>query len=292
MNMIDDKFRQRGVELLQSPQFRAARQSLCDGYLGLFENNAALNKLLVEISRLAIVLFTVCLHARQRDDDPATWLTLGRLQDEVATLQLASPGRVEAIVARMIDMGLMTQRPAPGDARKRILVPSPVMLAHDLDMITAQARAGLILNDCEALRHGAERNPAFHRAYNLACLDGFVESVSMISAHGEMVRIFLSRDCGYMVLLCLEQSAQSSEDGLVSTVAFQAIADRFGVSRSHVHNIVDEAIAAGLMRAGARRSEFELLPQLFALNDRLIADSFAIQERRFTTAHASLAHAH
>jgi len=36
-------------------------------------------------------MFAICLAARQRDDESATWLTVCKLQDAVSTYQVAPP---------------------------------------------------------------------------------------------------------------------------------------------------------------------------------------------------------
>ncbi|MGG2383028.1 hypothetical protein, partial [Salmonella enterica] len=85
--------------------------------------------------RYTVVVCALCLAARQRKDDPETWLTLGRLQDLVVSFQIGSPGFVEAIVARLRDLDLIEQRPVPGDQRKRLLVPTEALLTTDMAIL-------------------------------------------------------------------------------------------------------------------------------------------------------------
>ncbi|MCW5682335.1 MAG: hypothetical protein KIS70_13545 [Xanthobacteraceae bacterium] len=107
----------------------------------------------------------------------------------------------------------------------------------------------------------------------------------MTMKHTEMLQYFLMRDSGYMVLLSLVVSAQRSPDGTVSTIPYQEISRRFGISRAHVHNVVNDAQDAGLLRVLAPgRSEVELLPRFYELFDKLTADSLNTVERRFNEA--------
>lgn len=289
MTVLPADFSRRSAAILAHPRYPEARRAFIDGYLDLFSHRPALNKLLVEGSRHAIIMFAICLAAEQRDDDPDTWLTLGRLQDIVVAHQVGSPGLVEALVSRMLDMGLLETRPAPGDRRKRLLAPTPALLEHDLDIMTAQATALVLLEPSAANRHAAARDPAFQRAYRVASVAAFGEAMAMMADHPEMVQHFLNRDSGYLVLLCLDASAASADSsrGRISTVPYQEIADRFGVSRAHVHNIVADAEAAGLLRVVTPgRAAVELLERLDAAHDRLIADCLTILERRFAEAEA------
>lgn len=287
MTVLPAEFAERSAAILAHPRYAEARRAFIDGYLGLFSDKPALNKLLVEGSRHAIIMFAICLAAEQRDDDPETWLTLGRLQDVVVAHQVGSPGLVEALVSRMLDKGLLAARPAPGDRRKRLLAPTPAMLEHDLEIMTAQAAALVLLEPSAANRHAAARDPAFQRAYRVASVAAFGEAMAMMANHIEMVQLFLNRDSGYLVLLCLDASAAAARDGRTSTVPYREIADRFGISRAHVHNIVADAEAAGLLRVAAPGGgAVELLPRLDAMHDRLIADCMTILERRFAEAEA------
>lgn len=279
------EFDRRSAEILASPDFKAARDTMCDGYLALFEYDATLNKILAEHSRYAIIMFAICIAAKQRDDDPSTWLTLGRLQDLVGSFQIASPGRVEALVARLIDTGWMTKRPAPGDSRKRILLPTAPLLNHDMGMIRAQARACLLVGKGEALERAAACDTEFQRANAIVNVAAFVEAMTMTVKHTEMLQYFLMRDSGYMVLLSMFVSAQRSPNGNISTIPYQDIARRFGISRAHVHNVVNDAHDAGLLRVLVLgRSEVELTPRLYELFDKLTADSLNTVERRFNEA--------
>lgn len=286
---LPPEFAARSAEILASPNFKAARNTMCDGYMALFEYDATLNKILAEHSRYAIIMFAICLAAQQRDDDPSSWLTLGRLQDVVGQFQIASPGRVEALVARLIDTGWLKKRPAPDDGRKRILVPTQPLLSHDMGMIRAQARACLLIGQGEALQRAANCDVEFERANAIVNVAAFVEAMTMTFAHQEMLQYFLMRDSGYMILLSLETSARRSPSGTISTIPYQNISRRFGVSRAHVHNVVNDAHEARLLRVlSPGRSEVELLPRLYELFDKLTADSLNTVERRFNEAYSLL----
>lgn len=106
--------------------------------------------------------------------------------------------------------------------------------------------------------------------------------------HMDMVQIFLKRDSGFMVLLALEESVASSPCGTIANVPYPDIAGRFGVSHAHIHNIINDAETAGLVRkAPSRRVDIELLPSFRELNNRLTADSMVSNERRCLEANAA-----
>lgn len=257
--------------ILASPRFAEARRAQIDGYLALYSMDPALNKLLVEGARHVIFTFVVCLAAGHRDDDPDSWLTLGRLQDVVAAHQVGSPGLVEALVTRMVDRGLLAATPAPGDRRKRILSPTEALLMHDRDLLAAQAAPCAVIANSPALTLAMARDPGFQRAVRLASVAAFADAMVLLGAHPQMMGLFVARDCGLLALYMMLASAMASPSGTLSSVPYQQIAERFGVSRTHVRDIVTEAEAAGLMRAGPDGGGVEMLPALWLLVDRWIA---------------------
>ena len=259
--------------ILAHPRFPEARRVQIDGYLALYSGDPTLNKLLVEGARHVIFTFVVCLAAGQRDGDPATWLTLGRLQDVVTAHQVGSPGLVEALVTRMLDRGLLTSTPAPGDRRKRILAPTEALLMHDRDLLAVQAAPCAIIANAPGLILAMARDPAFQQAQRVASLAAFADAMVLLGANPQMMALFVARDSGLLALYMLLSSALASPSGTFATVSYQHIADRFGISRTHVRDLVADAEAAGFMRATGEAvgTRAEILPPLWPVVDRWIA---------------------
>ena len=279
----------RRVEgMLANPRFAEARQASIDGYLAVYSDEPALNKLLVEGARHVIFTFVLCLAAAQRDEDPSTWLTLGALQDVVAAHQVGSPGLVEAIVTRMLDRGLLTSTPAPSDRRKRILAPTEALIEHDLDLLAAQALPCSILEPKRPLDLMLARDRTMQLASRRVSAHVFGEAMALLAAHPEMM-LFIGRDSGYLALLEVLASALASPEGNRSTVTYQAVADRFGVSRTHVRDLWADAEAAGLVRLGARGGgEIEVLPALMQHFDRWLASAMELFDRVAQQAHEAM----
>jgi len=276
-----EAFAARSAEILAHPRFAEARQVAIDRYLALYSWTPARNKLLIDGSKYVIINFAVCLAAAQREDDPRTWLTLAKLQDVVTGLQAGSPGLVQKIVGRMIDSGLIVVESAPGDRRKKRLVPTEALIEHDLDMLAALAEPCTVLGSHPAFDLAMARDRAMQAASRMFSVQAFGTAFQTLMKHPEMM-MFFRRDSGYLVLLALMQSALSSPGETVSTVPYRAIAERFGVSRAHVRNLVEDAEAAGLMRSRAPGGAgVEILPALMATHDRYFADCSVLIENSF-----------
>lgn len=262
--------------ILAHPRFAEARQAYVDGYLEVFSGDPALNKLLAEGARHVIITFVLCLSAASRDDEPATWVTLSKLQDTVVAHQVGSPGLVEAIVNRMLDRGLLTSTPAPADRRVRILSPTAALRAHDRDLIVAQGRPCAMVLPSPAVERAVTCDPAFQQAIRVASVAAFGEAMAMMMRHPQMMQ-FIARDSGLMALYAMMASARGSPDGRVSSVSYQDIGDRFGISRTHVRDMAAEAEAAGFMRIhAAGGAAVELLPPLWQAIDDFLADAMAL----------------
>lgn len=280
---------ERRNAILAHPRFAEARAMTIDGYLSLYSHQPALNKLLLEGSRHVIVMFAICLAAQQKDDDPKTWLTLARLKDIVVAHHVGSPGLVEAVVGRLQDSGLFETVPAPGDRRKKLLRPTEALLAHDRDMLAAQIAPCGLLGDTPGVDLAVARDPAFQKAHRIVAVAGFGEAILMMMSHQQMMTFF-NRDSGYLVLISLLKAALSSPERLVASESYQEIADRFGISRTHVSNLVADGEALGLMRPETRGgTTVELAAELVRAHDAYLADCMVLIEKTCAKAAALLA---
>jgi len=92
-------------EILAHSRFPAARAAFVDALLGLYEGDAFLNRLLLEAGRMVIFTNINCLHAGYDKADRATWPTMRLLQEVTTPFGVASPRRIEDLVARLIHCG-------------------------------------------------------------------------------------------------------------------------------------------------------------------------------------------
>src|SRR3954452_12102721 len=93
------------AEILAHPRFAAARTAFVDAVLALHEGDQFRSRLLVETMRQITFNLIVSLHLRHDPSDRMTWPTPRRLKDELAVFGLASPRRIDALVARLVQLG-------------------------------------------------------------------------------------------------------------------------------------------------------------------------------------------
>jgi DNA-binding FadR family transcriptional regulator len=90
--------------------------------------------------------------------------------------------------------------------------------------------------------------------------------------------LFFNHAAGHVVSAALIQAAMVAGD-LHAAVPYGDVGERFGVSRTHVRKIVEEAQAAGLVRLHGRGGHrVEILPSLWTSYDRGLAVGMFIHD--------------
>lgn len=90
-----------------------------------FGQNLLLNKVVAEVWRFQMVVFTLYLHVTRDPQDPLTGLTLANMQKTCVQMQLASPGRVYAFLNIMKLGGYLRSVRSELDNRVVHLEPTP-----------------------------------------------------------------------------------------------------------------------------------------------------------------------
>ena len=112
------------------------------------------------------------------------------------------------------------------------------------------------------------RDPAFQRAQRLIALN-FSAKGAQIMADNPAVMRFMNRDAGVLVLIKLIQMsvAVSAKD-----LSYTDIGARFGVSRTHVRMLLEEAARHGDVSLSGRGGRLvELQPSILQAFDRFVA---------------------
>jgi DNA-binding MarR family transcriptional regulator len=261
-------------EILAHPRFPLARDEFVSAILTLYEHKPLLNRLLLEASRTVLVIIIMCLYARYKEDDRATWPTLRLVADAMAEHRLASASRVHDLVSRLVQIGYLEQRAAPLDGRVRILIPTRKLIAQDQDFLASHYLPLQILFPDPGYGPIMTRDPAFQLKQRRVSRDLFALGAEILAGNPDMM-LFQRRDAGIMVLIKMIQMAgRESTEPL--EVSYSDLGKRFGVSRTHVSNLLLEVEQAGLVRLGKGRNRFvEMTPQLLQAFDQLVADSMS-----------------
>jgi DNA-binding MarR family transcriptional regulator len=257
-------------DIVRHPHFAAARKVYVDNFVDLYDGNPFLVRLLVETGRFAVFLMTV---VREASHDPArreTWLTIGRLQREMAAFGLASERHVGQLVDRLCEVGLIELRPSPCDRRIKTLHATETARGHDRAWLATSFAPLAISYPRHDYAPVLRRDPQFHRRYRRAGAPLLRLGARLMRAAPDM-NLFFTYAGGYMLLAALLQAAMAG-DQLNAALPYAHAGERFGVSRTQVRRLLVLAAEAGLVRLHARGGRrVEILPRLWASHDRALA---------------------
>jgi biotin operon repressor len=259
-------------EILENPRFLEARKLYLDRFLEVYGHDPFLVRLLIESGRFLVYHLAVVLDAGQDPARRETWFTVGRLKQQIAASGLgASARQVDHLVARLREVGFLDVVPSDKDRRLRLLKPTEKMLAHDRDWLAAHYAPLTLL--CPHNDYGPvmRRDPAFQVLHRRAAMAFWPLGMKLLASVPDMM-LFFYRAGGHMVLAALLQSALADPDHPHTAVPYADIGDRFGVSRTHVRQLLVAAQDAGLVNLKARGGHrVEILPRLWESYDRSIA---------------------
>ena len=261
-------------QILAHLRFPVARNVFLEAMLAMYEHEPFLNRLLLEAGRNVLFIVLMCLHARSDEDDRDTWPTLGLVKASMAAFGLASPRRVADLVARLLKTGYLAQRLSPQDRRVRILTPTSRMIAQDQDWLVAHYVPLQVLFADPGYAPIMRRDRAFHLQYR-AVAASLLPLAARIMKRNPLILRFMQREAGMMVLIKLLHLA-GSRAHVTCEISYSDIGARFGVSRTQVRKVVQEAEESGLLQLSRRGAQFvRLKPKLLEAFDDFIADTMA-----------------
>ena len=270
-------------EILAHPRFPQARAAMVREMLGLYEHDTFLNRLLLEVGRNLVFVVIMCLDARYDEGDRGTWPTLGALTRAMAGFNLASPRRIADLVARLIKTGYLEQVRAVKDRRVRILRPTRRMIAQDQDWLRSHYAPLQALFPTPGYARIMQRDPDFQRAQRLVSASFFPFAAQTMARHPIMMQ-FMIREGGVMIVIKLIELAGPAVDTR-RKIVYSDIGARFGISRTQVRKLLQEAETSGLVRLSQEGGRFvQLTPALLEAFDRFIADTMVGHDLMYTLA--------
>lgn len=264
-------------EVVSHPRLAEARRLYVDRFLAIYGDDPFMARLLIETGRFLVFLVAVVLTAGHDPLRRETWFTVGRLKREMAVFGLASDRQIDHLVGRLVAVGFMTAEPAADDRRVRILRPTAAMLAHDRAWLAAHYAPLAVIGRFDDYAPVMGEDPTYQVAQRRTSV-AFLPFSGRLLAMAPELMLFFNHAAGHVVSAALIQAAMVADD-LNAAVPYGDIGERFGVSRTHVRKIVEEAQAAGLVRLHGRGGHrVDILPRLWTSYDRGLAVGMFIHD--------------
>ena len=264
---------QTSASILAHADYPAARRAYLDSVIALYGGDAFLNRLLLESARMVIFGVAICLAAAFRADDRNTWPTIGNLKAAAGAFGLASPRRIEHVVARLIHTGYLQSAASTQDGRVRLLLPTAKMLAHDQDWLLAHYSPLSILFGEARYAGPLGRNEAFQRVQRRIATGFFAQSAGVLQRNPDIM-LFFSRDAGILVLIRLVH--QCVVTGVTTVpLSLAELARTCSISRTHIRQLLKDAQAQGMVQIGSRGRDITILPRALRSMDQFIADGMS-----------------
>jgi hypothetical protein len=258
-------------DIIHHPRMAEARKAYLDSFLDIYGGDPFLVRLLIESGRFLVYHLAIVLEASADPARRETWLTVGRLKQALLPFGFASDRQIDHLIKRLCSVGFMELAPAPSDRRVRILKPTEKLRAHDRDWLAAHYAGLATLFPAHDYRRVMRRDPEFQTLHRRTALAFLPLGAELFSYSPDMM-LFLNKAAGYPILAALLQAAMATPDAPHTAVSYEDVGTRFGVSRTHVRQLLvaaEEACLVKLHARGGRR--VEILPRLWASHDRGIA---------------------
>jgi hypothetical protein len=268
--LVGGRLRLTFNEILNHSRLPEARRAYLGSFLHVYEGNPFLARLLLQAGRFFVFHCVAVLEATQDPSRRETWFTLAALKRQLAMFGYASGRQVDHLVARLREVGFVERRRAPGDGRVRLLASTPNLRTHHIEWLATHYVPLAMLFPDHDYSPVLSRNREFHVLHCSACFPFHPVSARLMMTLPDNL-LFFTRAAGPLIQNAVLKAAMDAADPNAAVPYIEA-ADRFGVSRTHVRNLMGDAESAGLVRITGRGGHSILiLPRFWASYDRGLA---------------------
>lgn len=235
------------------PRFDEAVIDFCRSVVESFEGHWLANRLMSDAARFALTAMIIVQDAAYRNGSDAEGATIAKLVELLGIRKLASPGRVKAMVALLRMAGAVERAPSPSDRRKKRLQPTDLLMGQavrwlERNLISTEivtplpAPVGMLVASREFIDGYFQTMAVPYINQGFILYDGLAEVEELMSHTG-----------GYLIMLELARTAQSTPEGVVLAEAPSGpLAKRLMISRSQAGAILRLAERRGWLSLRAR----------------------------------------
>nr|WP_249806319.1 hypothetical protein [Bradyrhizobium sp. 1] len=257
-------------EILNHPRLPEARHAYLRHFVRLYEGDPFLVRLLLQAGRFFVFHCAAVIETAQDMSKRETWFTVAALKQQLAIFGYASGRQVDHLVARLREVGFLEQHRAPGDGRVRLLASTPKLRAHHAEWLATNCIPLAMLFPDHDYGPVLSHDRAFHALHCSTSLPFHPVSARLLMTLPDTL-LFFAHAAGPLIQNAVLKAAMDAADPNAAVPYIDA-ADRFGVSRTHVRNLMKDAELAGLVRITGRGGHsIQILPRFWASYDRGLA---------------------
>lgn len=206
-----------------------------------YRGSRILNRLLNDRGRFTLALLILNMHLEPPGEDSRSGLTATRLKAQAVELGICSAGRAGAVLAAFRLLGLVTSVPDRDRRLNRLVATDQLIELHrdrwrrilkPMALMMPEGATGLAKLD----------DPAFFAPFVAALLEPFMRGWRLLHDVPELA-MFADRDAGVVIALSLLETGRGHPPRPIAHLA-----KHFGVSRSHILAMFQDAEQAGLVR--------------------------------------------
>lgn len=275
--------------ILDHPRLEQARRAYLDSFVKVYEGDPFMVRLLIESGRFFVYYIVLLLESAYDPARRETWPTIGLVKETMAAFGLgrASDRHIDHLLARLCTVGCLETHPSEHDGRIRILTTGEKLRQHDRDWLVANYTPLALLYPHHDYSRVLQRDPQFQVVHRRASIP-FMGLGAALMADIPDVMMFFDHAAGPVVVSALLQAAMAQGGDTSATVSYADIGDRFGVSRTHVRQLLAAAEERGLLKLHARGGRrVELLPRMWTSHDAGMARGMYFHDVLYLAATAS-----
>jgi hypothetical protein len=268
--LVGGRLRLTFDKILSHSRLPEARRAYLESFVHLYEGDPFLVRLLLQAGRFFVFHCVAVLEAAQDPSRRETWFTVAALKRQLAMFGYASGRQVDHLVARLREVGFLEQRQAPSDGRVRLLASTDKLRTHHTEWLATHHVPLAMLFPEHDYSPVLSRNRAFHALHCSTCLPFNPVAARLMMTLPDTL-LFFAHAAGPLIQNAVLKAAMDAADPNAAVPYIEA-ADRFGVSRTHVRNLMGNAESAGLVRITGRGGHSILIqPRFWASYDRGLA---------------------
>lgn len=252
------------ARLRADPRFPEVALLVASAITDSYRGSRILNRLLNDRGRFILGLLILNMHLEPPGEDARSGLTATRLKAEAVELGICSANRAGAVLAAFRLLGLVTSVP-DRDRRLNRLKATDQLIALHRDRWRAIFKPMAIMMPEGAAGLAHLDDPCFFAPFVAALLQPFLKGWRLLDDVPEL-GMFADRDAGVVIALSLLETGRGHPARPIAHLA-----RHFGVSRSHVLSMLQEAEQAGLVRRPEPRGGAVAEPSLFEALERTCA---------------------